>query len=286
LLLLAVTQAVLASTPVLDRIQSTGTITIAFRQSAMPFSYVDESQRAVGYSVEICQKLVSAVQRRLKMSRLKIKYLPVTSSNRLAMISEGKGDMECGSTTNNAERRKQVSFTIPHFFAGVRMLVRANSGIRSIEDLRGRRVVSTKGTMPLKLIAEQNQFRMLKATLLEGKDHFQSMSLVEKGEADAFVMDDVLLYVLRANAMQPHLYEIVGDPLTVEPYAIMVSKDDEQYKKMIDAELSALILNGELDRLYDKWFMRPIPPKGVILNAPMSRILRSSFRFPTASVAD
>jgi glutamate/aspartate transport system substrate-binding protein len=279
-------QIVFASTPVLDRIRSTGSITIAHRESSIPFSYLDDRKQPVGYAVEICQRLAAAVQKRLKLPQLKVNYVMVTSGDRIPAIVSGKADMECGSTTNNAERRKQVSFTIPHFFAGARMLVRTDSGIKSMDDLRGKRVISTKGTTPQKLVAAQNEARVLKMTLLEGKDHADSMSYVEKGEADAFVMDDILLYGLRANSAQPNRFEIAGDPLTVEPYAVMISKDDAEYKKIIDTEMSRLILDGEVDKLYEKWFMRPIPPKGVVLNAPMSRFLRSSFRFPTDSVGD
>ncbi|MFN6184223.1 MAG: amino acid ABC transporter substrate-binding protein, partial [Burkholderiales bacterium] len=237
-------QIVFASTPVLDRIRSTGSITIAHRESSIPFSYLDDRKQPVGYAVEICQRLAAAVQKRLKLPQLKVNYVMVTSGDRIPAIVSGKADMECGSTTNNAERRKQVSFTIPHFFAGARMLVRTDSGIKSIDDLRGKRVISTKGTTPQKLVAAQNEARVLKMTLLEGKDHADSMSYVEKGEADAFVMDDILLYGLRANSAQPNRFEIAGDPLTVEPYAVMISKDDAEYKKIIDTEMSRLILDG------------------------------------------
>jgi ABC-type amino acid transport substrate-binding protein len=279
-------EAALASTPVLDRIRNTGVITIAHRESSIPFSYLDNQKQPIGYAVEICQKLANAVQKRLKLPTLKVNYLLVTPADRIEVIATGKADLECGSTTNNAERRKQVSFTIPHFFAAARMLVRTGAGIRSIDDLRGKRVVSTKGSTPLKLAIAQNEARVLRMTIIEGKDHAESMSLIEKGSADAFVMDDILLYGLRASSPQPSRYEIVGDPLTVEPYGIMINKEDADYKKIIDTELSKLILDGEIEKLYDKWFLRPIPPKGVILNAPMSQFLRSSFRFPTDSVGN
>jgi ABC-type amino acid transport substrate-binding protein len=286
IILLVQDQTAWAGTPVLDRIRTTGVITIAHRESSIPFSYVDDRKQPIGYAVEICQKLAAAVQRRLKLPALKVDYLLATPADRIQVVANGKADLECGSTTNNAERRAQVSFTIPHFFAAARMLVRSGSGIKSIDDLRGKRVISTKGSTPLKLIAAQNEARVLKMTVLEGKDHAESMSFVEKGEADAFVMDDILLYGLRANSSQPSRFEIVGDPLTVEPYGIMISKDDAEYKKIIDTELSKLILDGEVEKLYDKWFLRPIPPKGVVLNAPMSQFLRSSFRFPTDSVGN
>jgi glutamate/aspartate transport system substrate-binding protein len=284
--LLALDQTGWASTPVLDRIRGTGVITIAHRESSIPFSYLDERKQPIGYAVEICQRLAAAVQKRLKLATLKVNYVMVTPADRIQAVASGKADLECGSTTNNAERRAQVSFTIPHFFAAARMLVRTDSGIKSIDDLRGKRVISTKGSTPLKLIMAQNEAQVLRMKVLEGKDHAESMASVEKGEADAFVMDDILLYGLRANSSQPNRYQIVGDPLTVEPYGIMVSKDDVEYKKIIDTELSKLILDGEIDKLYDKWFLRPIPPKGVVLNAPMSQFLRSSFRFPTDNVGN
>jgi glutamate/aspartate transport system substrate-binding protein len=271
----------------LARIRQTQTITIAHREASMPFSYVDENtKKPVGYAVDLCLKIADAVKRELKLPNLKIEFLPVTSSTRIPAIADGKADLECGSTTNNAERRKQVAFTIPHFIAATRMVVRANSGIKNWSDLHDKRVVTTKGTTTVKLLNDRDKARSLNLKLIEGVDHNESFMKVERGDAEAFAMDDVLLYGLRANSKNPSGFEIVGDPLSAEPYAIALRRDDPAFKSLVDREMARLIDDGELNRLYDKWFMRPIPPKNVNMKMPMSHLLRESLRFPTDKVAD
>lgn len=271
----------------LAKIRQTQTITIAHREASVPFSYLDETtKKPIGYAVDLCLKIADAVKRELKLPNLKVDYLLVTSSTRIPAVTEGKADLECGSTTNNAERRKQVAFTIPHFVATARMVVRADSGIKNWADLRGKRVVTTKGTTTVKLLNDRDKVRALDLKLVEGADHAESFSKVEKGEAEAFTMDDVLLYGFRANAKSPNSFEIVGDPLSTEPYAIMLRKDDPAFKSLVDHEMARLINDGELVKLYDKWFMRPIPPKNVNMRMPISHLLRDILRFPTDKVAD
>lgn len=275
-----------AAADTLAKIRNTHTITIAYRESSLPFSYLEDNKKPVGYAVDLCLKIADAVRRELKLTRLDIAYLPVTPSTRIAAIAEGKADLECGSTTNNAERRKQVTFTIPHFIATTRMVVRTDSGIRNWSDLRDKRVVTTKGTTSVKLLNERDKVRGLGLTLVEGRDHAESFEMVEKGKAEAFPMDDVLLYGFRANAPAPEKFIIIGDPLSAEPYAIMLRKDDVQFKAVVDREMGRLIHGGEIYKLYDKWFKSPIPPKGVNLNMPMGHLLRDTFRFPTDKVGD
>ncbi|HYD96723.1 MAG TPA: amino acid ABC transporter substrate-binding protein [Noviherbaspirillum sp.] len=270
----------------LAKIRETQTITIAHREASLPFSYLDDNKKPVGYAVDLCLKLAEAVRRELKLPHLNIQYLAVTPSTRIAAIAEGKADLECGSTTNNAERRKQVAFTIPHFVAAARMLVRADSGISNWSDLRGRRVVTTKGTTTVKLLEDRDKVRALSLKLTEGRDHADSFHMVEKGEADAFPMDDVLLFGLRANAQKPGAFAIVGDPLSAEPYAIMLRKDDPAFKAFVDREMGRIIHDGEIYKLYDKWFKSPIPPKRANMNMPMGHLLRDTFRFPTDKVGD
>jgi ABC-type amino acid transport substrate-binding protein len=270
----------------LGKIRQTHTITIAHRDASVPFSYVDDDKKPVGYAVDLCLKIADAVRRELKLPQLNVEYLPVTSSNRIPAIVDGKADLECGSTTNNAERRKQVAFTIPHFVATVRMAVRTDSGISNWSDLRNKRVVTTKGTTTVKLLTERDKVRALDLKLIEGSDHAESFSKVEKGEAEAFPMDDVLLYGLRANAKDPSRFIVVGDPMSTEPYAIMLRKDDASFKALVDREMGRIIHDGELIKLYDKWFRKPIPPKNVNMNMPMSYLLRDIMRFPTDKVGD
>lgn len=270
----------------LGKIRETQTITIAHREASLPFSYLDDSKKPVGYAMDLCLKIVDAVKRELKLSQLNVVFLPVTPSSRISSIVEGKADLECGSTTNNAERRKQVAFTIPHFIAGARMVVRTDSGIKNWSDLRNKRVVSTKGTTTVKLLNDRDKVRALGLNLVEAKDHAESFSKVEKGEAEAFPMDDVLLFGLRANAKDPNAFAVVGDLLSTEPYAIMLRKDDAAFKVVVDREMGRIINDGELVKLYDKWFRNPIPPKGINMNMPMGYLLRDTLRFPTDKVAD
>jgi ABC-type amino acid transport substrate-binding protein len=270
----------------LAKIRQSQTITIAYRESSVPFSYLNDDKKPVGHAIDLCLKITEAVRQELKLPQLTIAYLPVTSYTRIPAIVEGKADLECGSTTNNAERRKQVAFTIPHFVATVRMLVRADSGISNWSDLRERRVVTTKGATTVKLLTERDKVRALRLKMLEGSDHGESFLMVQKAQADAFPMDDVLLYGLRANTKEPGSFNIVGDPLSTEPYAIMLRRDDAPFKALVDREMGRIINDGEFVKLYDKWFKRPIPPKNIIMNMPMGYLLRDILRFPTDKVGD
>lgn len=290
-LLLALGAAASAgATDTLAHIRDSRSITIAHREASVPFSYLVEdksgNRQPVGYAVDICLKLVDALKKELKLPQLKVNYLLVTGSTRIPAIAEGKADLECGSTTNNAERRKQVAFTIPHFYAAARMLVRADSGIKSWTDLRGKKVVTTKGTTTVKLLNDRDKVRMLGLKLLEGNDHNNSFHMIETFEADAFPMDDVLLYGLRANAREPEKFAVVGEPLSTEPYAIMLNKDDPAFKALIDRELARLMTDGDIARLYHKWFKAPLPPKGANLNMEMGLLLRDTMRYPSDKVAD
>lgn len=284
--LLGAASTLQCSADTLAKIRETQTITIAHREASLPFSYFDDDKKPIGYAVDLCLKIADAVKRELKLPVLNVAFLPVTPSTRIPSIIEGKADLECGSTTNNAERRKQVAFTIPHFVAGARMLVRADSGIKNWSDLRDKRVVTTKGTTTVKLLNDRDKVRALTLKLVEAKDHAESFAKIEKGEADAFPMDDVLLFGLRANAKDPNAFLVVGDLLSTEPYAIMLRKDDASFKALVDKEMGRIINDGELARLYDKWFKKPIPPKGLNMNMPMSYLLRDTLRFPTDKVGD
>lgn len=270
----------------LDRIRATHTITIAHREASVPFSYLDEHKRPIGYAMDLCLKVAEAVKRELKLAQLDIRYLPVTPSDRMQMIASGKADLECGSTTNTRERRKMVAFTIPHFIASARMVVRSDSGISNWSDLRDKRIVTTKGTTNAQTLIARDKVRSLNLTLLESKDHAEGFEMVARKKADAFAMDDVLLYGLRGSAARPEDFRIVGDSLSTEPYAIMLRKDDPQFKAVVDREIARIMNDGEIYTLYDKWFRQPIPPNGINMNMPMSYLLRSSVQFPTDSAGD
>ena len=278
--------ALASSTPVLERIRDTGTVRIAHRESSVPFSFYDADKKPIGYAMDLCQRVVDRLRTDLKRPDLKVQYVMVTSASRIPTIAEGKADLECGSTTNNRERREKVAFTIPHYIAGSRMLVKTSSGIRKWDDLRGKTAVSTKGTTNITELRKVNDTRVLGMKILEAKDHGEAFAMVETGKADAFAMDDVLLSGFRANAKNPSDYAVVGDMLTVEPYAIMLSKEDAEFKRMVDRAMTNIILDFDAEKLYKKWFQQPIPPNGTKLDIPMSFLLRDSFKYPSDKTAD
>jgi ABC-type amino acid transport substrate-binding protein len=270
------------SGPVLDRIKSGGKIVIAHRESSVPFSYLDGNKKPVGYALDLCFKLAETVRKKVGVKGDDgIALLMVTPANRIPSIAQGKADMECGSTTNNKERREKVAFTVPHFITGARMLVKASSKAERLEDLQGKTVVSTKGTTPLKAVDSANKERLLGLKIVEAPDHARAVEMVEQGEADAFVMDDVLLYGLNANRPDPKALKVVGKFLTTEPLAIMLPKNDPEFKKIVDEEMKRLIRSREIYAIYDKWFAQPIVPANVALNLPVSYLLRDFWKYPT-----
>lgn len=278
---LAVLMSFPAQAVTLDKIAQTGTITLGYRESSPPFSYLDEAKNPIGYSIDICMKVVEAIKRELKRPNLTVKFVPVTSASRMKAVISDEVDLECGSTTSTAERRKEVAFTIPTFVAATRLMVREGGSIKSIYDLVGKTVVTTGGTSSEKLFTDLNESRTLRAKLVLTKDHSESLAMLETGKADAFIMDDVLLYSLRAGSKEPDKYAITRDALTIEPLSIMLRKDDPAFKKIVDTEVTRVILQGEINAMYRKWFDSPIPPKQINLKIPMSFILRDSFKTPT-----
>ncbi|MEN9630833.1 MAG: amino acid transporter substrate-binding protein [Pseudomonadota bacterium] len=269
--------------PVLERIASTRRIVLAHRESSVPFSYVDQG-KPVGYAVDLCLRLAEVVRRHLKLDKLEVAHLQVMAANRIDAIAQGKADLECGSTTNNAERRQKVAFTVPHFIAGARFLVRADSTINDLAGFEGRKLVSTKGTTPLKAVQAANSERLLRINVLEVPDHARGLEMVEKGEADGFVMDDVLLYGLRASRADPGKLKVVGKFLNIEPLAIMLSRDDPEFKRLVDDEMKRLIRSREAHALYERWFLQPIPPRKAALDLPMSYLLKDFWKYPTDQV--
>lgn len=274
-----------AQASVLDRINAGGKLVIAYRESSVPFSYIDsKTGQPVGYALDLCLRLADVVRKRTGRKGMEVALVPVTSANRIATIEQGKADLECGSTTNNAERRQKVAFTIPHFITGARLLVKAGSAIDKVEDLGGKKLVSTKGTTPLKAADQANRERMMGITILEASDHAKAVEMVEKGSADAFVMDDVLLYGLAAGRPDPGALKVVGRFMTTEPLAIMLPRNDPEFKKLVDDEMRRLIASREIYEIYDKWFAKPIPPNNTVLNLPVSHLLRDFWKYPTDQV--
>src|SRR3954467_4936761 len=271
-------------TGTLKNIKETGAITLGFRDSSIPFSYLDDNQKPIGFAMDICYGIVDAVKKELKLDKLEVKLNPVTSSTRIPLLANGTIDLECGSTTNNADRQKQVSFTNTHFLTASRYVFKKSSGLKSIADLKGKSVVSTSGTTNIKQLTEANAAKNLGATIIPAKDHAEAFLMVETDRAVAFVMDDILLASLVAGSKAPDDYVISKDAFSKpEPYGIMLRKDDPAFKKVVDAATAALYQGGEGQKIYDKWFTQKIPPKGLNLNSPISAELKNEFAKPSDS---
>nr|WP_249815853.1 amino acid ABC transporter substrate-binding protein [Bradyrhizobium sp. 138] len=271
-------------TGTLKNIKDTGAITLGFRDSSIPFSYLDDNQKPVGFAMDICHKIVDAVKKELKLDKLEVKLNPVTSATRIPLMANGTIDLECGSTTNNAERQKQVAFTNTHYLTASRYVFKKSSGLKSIEDLKGKTVVSTAGTTNIKQLTEANVAKSLGANIIPAKDHAEAFLMVETDRAIAFVMDDILLASLVAGSKNSDDYVISKDAFSKpEPYGIMLRKDDAAFKKVVDAATAALYTSGEAEKIYNKWFTQKIPPKGLNLNTPISAELKNEFAKPTDS---
>jgi len=270
-------------TGTLKKIKDTGTITLGHRESSVPFSYYDDKQHVIGYAMDLCNRIVEAVKKDLKLAKLEVKLNPVTSATRIPLMANGTVDLECGSTTNNLEREKQVAFTITHFVTANRFVSKAASKLKTVDDLKGKTIVSTSGTTNIKQITEINAQKNLGMNILAAKDHAEAFLMVETGRAAAFVMDDILLYSLVATSKSPKDYVISADALSVEPYGIMLRRDDPAFKKVVDAAMIATYKSGAINAIYDKWFLKPIPPKGVNLHVPMGASFKKVVANPTDS---
>src|SRR5215470_15792986 len=288
---LALTAALCASgvqaeelTGTLKTIKESGAITIGYRDSSIPFSYLDDNQKPIGFALDICYKIVDAIKAELKLDKLETKLNPVTSSTRIPLLANGTIDLECGSTTNNPERQKQVAFTNTHFLTASRFAAKKANKLMTIDDLKGKTVVSTAGTTNIKQLTEANAARNLGITIIPAKEHAEAFLMVETDRAAAFVMDDILLASFIAGSKDPSAYAISKDAFSKpEPYGIMLRRDDPAFKKVVDAATAALYTSGEGQRLYDKWFMSKIPPKGLNLNTPIAPELKAEFAKPSDS---
>jgi glutamate/aspartate transport system substrate-binding protein len=272
--------------PVLDRIRSSGRIVLAHRESSVPFSYFDANKQPVGYALDLCRDVAEAVRKHLGLKTITIAYLPITTATRIDAIATGKADLECGATTNNAERRQKVAFTIPHYITGSRYAVRADSPIAELEQFEDHVLVSTAGSTPFKAIDQANRDRLIHIDVRAVPDNAKAMEMLANKTADGFAMDDVQLYGLIAGSPDPSKFKVVGKFLTIEPLAIMLSKDDAAFKKVVDDEMRHLIRSGEAEKIYDRWFLKPIPPRNAAMNLPMSYLLRDSWKYPSDAVAN
>ena len=288
-LMLAIAACAISAAPAfaqdtLKKIKDSGAITIGHRDASIPFSYYDDKQQPIGYAMELCGRIVDAVKTELKMPKLEVKYQLVTSANRIPLIANGTVDLECGSTTNNVERQQQVSFTITHFLTANRYVSKKASNIKSMEDLKGKTVVSTSGTTNIKQATDLNVSKNMGMNIIPANGHPEAFQMVETGRAVAFIMDDILLYTLVASARTPGDYTISSDALSLpEPYGIMLRKDDPAFKKVVDNAMIQIYKSGDIVKIYNKWFTQPVPPKGINYNVPMSPQFKNLIANPTDS---
>ncbi|HNN84840.1 MAG TPA: glutamate/aspartate ABC transporter substrate-binding protein [Accumulibacter sp.] len=293
-LALALATGMLSATPLLaqeltgtlKKIKDTGIIALGHRESSIPFSYYDDKQQVIGYSHELMLKVVDAVKTELKMAKLDTKLMPVTSANRITLVQNGSVDIECGSTTNNTERQKQVSFSNSIFAIGTRLMTKTNSGIKDFPDLAGKNVVTTAGTTSERLLRRMNEEKQMKMNVISAKDHGESFLTLETGRAVAFMMDDALLYGEMAKAKRASDWAVVGTPQSFEAYGCMMRKDDPAFKKVVDAALAKAMTSGEAEKIYAKWFLQPIPPKGLNLNFPLSDVVKALYKAPNDKAFD
>lgn len=277
---LLLSSASYAASPTLDKIKSSGAITMGVRESSIPMSYTTGDSRFDGYHVEICRMILGDIKNKLGISALRINYQPVTSQNRVPLVQNGTVDIECGTTTNNAARAKDVSFANTLYVEEVRIAVKANSGITSIAQLNGKKVATTTGTTSVQLLRKHEKANGVDFDEVFGKDHADSFLLLESGRADAFVMDGSILAGNIANAKNPKDFKIVGEVLSTEPIAIMVRKDDPEFLATVNAAIAKIVANGSMPKLWDKWFLKPISPKNIVVSLELSPATKNAWANP------
>jgi glutamate/aspartate transport system substrate-binding protein len=269
-----ITSAVFAQT--LKKVADANRITVSYREAGAPFSYLATAGKPVGFAVDLTEAIVDGVRAKLNRPGLEVSWIPVTGQTRIPQLVNGTYDLECGSTTNTAARNNDVAFTISHFYAGTRLLVKNGSGIRDYADLAGKTVAVVAGSTNEKVLRKYGDEHRLDLRFVSGEDYADAFRMVETDRAAAFATDDILLFGLRANSANPALFDVVGATLQVEPYGCMVRKGDPEFKALADETIARLMRSGEFARLYAKWFEQPIPPKGVTLAMPMSESLRTN----------
>lgn len=286
LAIIAAANACAVHADTLQKIKSTGSVTMGVRESSGALSYTIGSGTYVGFHIDLCHRALADIQKQLGLAKLDIKYQPVSSANRTPLLQNGTIDIECGSTTNNAARQQQVAFALTTYVEEIRIAVKANSGIQSISQLNGRKVATTTGTTSVQLLRKHQRAAGVEFQEIFGKDHTDSMLNLDSGRADAFVMDAQVLAGNIAKSRNPADFRIVGEVLGVEPIAIMVRKDDPAFKQSVDNTLRSLMKSGEIAQLYDKWFMKPIPPTNTAVNLPASEETKAAWASPTDKPAE
>jgi glutamate/aspartate transport system substrate-binding protein len=277
---MASTPSFAQDSPTLKKIKDAGAITLGHRESSVPFSYYNDNQEVIGYSQALMLKAVDAIKDDLKLAKLDVKLMPVTSANRITLVQNGTVDIECGSTTNNTERQKQVSFSNSIFVIGTRLATAKDSGVKDFADLAGKNVVTTAGTTSERIIRKMNEDQKMNMNIISAKDHGESFLTLETGRAVAFMMDDALLYGAIAKAKQPDKWTVTGTAQSKEAYGCMLPKDDAGFKKVVDAALAKVMISGEAEKIYGTWFTGPIPPKSLNLAMPISDDMKTLYKAP------
>ena len=267
-------------TGTLKKVKETGAFTIGFRESSIPFSYLDDKQQPIGYAMDLCMKVVDAVKAELKLPNLKLNLQPVTSSNRIPLLQNGTIDMECGSTTNSVKRQEQVWFGPTYFVINVTAAVKKKSKVKTLAGLNGKTISTTSGTTSVPLLKKYKKTEKVEVKEIYGKDHAESFLLLADDRAEAFVMDDILLAGQIANSKNPSDYRIIPESLRQEPYSMMLRKDDAQFKALVDKTVGGIMKSGEINKIYDKWFTKPIPPKNINMKFPMTPPIKEAFKSP------
>lgn len=268
-------------TGTLQKVDQANSITVGHRESSMPFSYYDDKQTPVGYSMDLCAAVVEGIKKKLNKPDLKVQYQPVNSSNRIPLVKNGTVDIECGSTANYLERQKEVAFSYSTFWVSKRFIAKSDTPYKTIDDLAGKPVVVTQGTDTALLIRKLNDERKLGLRIQSGKDHAESLLMVTTGRAAAFMEDDILVSSIRAKDKNPDSLKLLSDSFGGDPYALMFRKDDPQFKAFVDQTLSDLMSSGKANNLYNKWFLGPIPPNNITINFEMPAKLKELFTQPS-----
>jgi len=276
-----------AQAQTLARIQRGGTLTVAYREGAMPFSYTVPGQKEpIGLAIDLCKEVAQGLKRDLQLPDLRIRYIAVPATEAVQAIQQGKADIECSSTTDTRQRREEVSFSHHHFFAGVQLMTRVNAGVKDWKDIAKRGVTVTAGTSAREVLAKHKLTKDLKFTIVEGADFTESFRHLNNGKADAWALENVLLVGMRASDRNPRAWEIVGEQLSVEPYALMFKKGDADFQRAVNKELERVFQTGEYQKLYERWFMSPIPPRNVNLKLEPGALLRAQMRRPKSIIPD
>ncbi|MFM0670352.1 glutamate/aspartate ABC transporter substrate-binding protein [Paraburkholderia sediminicola] len=270
----------------LAKIQNGNSISIGHRETSVPFSYVDTNNQVIGFSQDMCNRIIDAVKAKTGHADLHVRFIPVTSQNRIPLVQNGTVDLECGVTTNLTSRQNQVAFSDTFFVATTRLLTRKDSGIKDFADLAGKTVVTNQGTTSERLLRKMNEEKKMNMQIISAKDYGEGRVTLETGRAVAYMMDDVLLAGARSLTAKPADWVIVGTPQSSEAYGFMLRKDDPEFRKLVDDVMIHVMKSGDIKTMYDKWFMKPVPPKGINFDFPMSEALEKLYAAPNDKAFD